>query len=115
MRSVDAHHIRPKSEGGGHDAENIAALCTTHHDEVHRGTLVVDGAPSRGLRFRHADGTAYGQRLSPAAVELATQAFGALRNMGIRATRARQLIDIVQREGAPDDLGEFIRAALRAQ
>ena len=114
-RFVDVHHILPRSEGGGHDRENLAVLCTNHHDQLHRGILVVEGAPSRGLRFRHADGTAYGQRLSPAAVDLASQAFGALRSMGIRATTARQLIEVVQREGAPDDLGEFIRAALRAQ
>jgi hypothetical protein len=114
-RYLDVHHLVPKSEGGSHDADNLAVLCAAHHDQAHRGTLVIEGAPSRGLVFRHADGTPYGEPLRPAAIEVATQVFGALCHMGIKATRARQLIDIVQRDGAPDDLGGFLRAALRAQ
>lgn len=114
-RFLDAHHLQPKSEGGSHDADNIGILCGNHHDQVHAGTLVIDGTPSRGLSFRHADGTPYGEPFRPAAVEVAKQVFTALRNMGIQATRARQLIDIVQRQGAPDDLAEFLSAALRAQ
>ena len=126
-RFVDVHHIVPRSEGGGHDADNLAVLCGSHHDAVHRGTLIVDrgsiqpnapasvGAPSRGLRFRHADGTTYGEPLRPAAVALATQVFEVLRNLGIRDTRARELIDIANREGVHDELASFVRAALRAQ
>jgi hypothetical protein len=33
----EVHHIRPLSEGGADDPENVACLCPTHHREAHHG------------------------------------------------------------------------------
>jgi hypothetical protein len=57
---LDLHHLRPRCEGGDHDPDQIIVLCGAHHRAVHRGTLWIEGTVSEGLRFRHADGTAYG-------------------------------------------------------
>jgi hypothetical protein len=111
---LDAHHADPRAEGGGHDPERLLILCGNHHRAVHEGTLVIDGNASEGFSFRHADGTPYGEPLRPPAIDVAQQVFSALRGMGFRETHARALIDTVLRQGAPDDVEAFLRAALRA-
>ena len=92
----------------------MAALCGSHHRQIHAGRLCIDGSATDGFTFRHADGTPYGGPLRPAALELAPQVFSALRQLGFRHTRARALIDAVVQAGAPDDLEAFLRAALQA-
>ncbi len=37
------HHVRPVSQGGGNDPENVVTLCSTHHDLVHQLSLPLDG------------------------------------------------------------------------
>jgi hypothetical protein len=113
-RYLDVHHVDPRNEGGGHDPERLLVLCGAHHQAAHRGTLCIDGNASRGFTFRHADGTPYGEALRPVAVDVARQAFGALTHMGFKLTQARELIDAVQRAGAPDSVEHFLRAALQA-
>ena len=80
---------------------------------MHAGRLGIDGTASAGFTFRHADGTPYGQPLSPPKLEVAAQVLSALRTMGFKQARARALVDAVLREGAPDEVAEFLRAALR--
>jgi hypothetical protein len=36
---LDLHHIRPRSEGGRHSADNLVTLCAAHHRALHRGEL----------------------------------------------------------------------------
>jgi hypothetical protein len=36
---LDLHHIRPRSEGGSHSADNLVTLCASHHRALHRGEL----------------------------------------------------------------------------
>jgi hypothetical protein len=81
---------------------------------VHQGTLVISGSATSGFTFRHADGTPYGQRLVPTTVELAEQAFKALRSLGFTHSQSRTLCDTVVRQGAPAELCAFVQAALRA-
>jgi Holliday junction resolvasome RuvABC DNA-binding subunit len=50
----------------------------------------------------------------PPAVGVAEQVFGALRHMGFHHSEARARMDAVAREGAPDGVEAFLRAALRA-
>ncbi len=66
-RFLDVHHVALRSEGGGHDADNLTTLCGAHHRAVHRGELVVSGSVAAGIRFRHADGSDYGQAPQPSA------------------------------------------------
>jgi hypothetical protein len=57
---LDIHHLTWRTDGGGHDAENLIMLCSAHHTAIHEGRLLVEGRPSMGLSFRHADGASYG-------------------------------------------------------
>lgn len=34
-RFLEIHHVRPLSEGGGHDIENLQILCSAHHQHQH--------------------------------------------------------------------------------
>ena len=38
-RHIDIHHIVPRSEGGGHEAENLRLMCSGHHVAHHDGAL----------------------------------------------------------------------------
>ena len=113
-RHLHIHHVKPRAEGGDHTPSLLLPLCHRHHTNVHDGTLVIDGNADDGFRFRHADGARYGTPTDAGAVELARLTLNALRTMGFKLTEARQHIDIVQRDGAPDTLEAFVRAALRA-
>jgi hypothetical protein len=43
---LDLHHIRPRSEGGSHSADNLVTLCSAHHRALHRGELRGAGSAS---------------------------------------------------------------------
>src|SRR5690606_27997957 len=72
---VDVHHVHLRSEGGDHNPEHLVVLCGAHHTAVHEGRLLIDGSASRGFRFRHADGSAYGRVADPLTAELHAKAF----------------------------------------
>ena len=39
-KSLEVHHIKKVSEGGGHTPSNLIVLChTCHKDKAHRGSL----------------------------------------------------------------------------
>jgi len=101
------------AEGGRNDPDQMGSLCGAHHRAVHQGTLVISGSATSGFTFRHADGTPYGRRILPTTVELAEQAFGALRSLGFTHTQSRTRVDTVLRKGAPADLSSFVQAALQ--
>jgi hypothetical protein len=112
---VDVHHLTLKSEGGGHDADNLATFCAAHHTAVHEGRLVVEGRPSTGLTFRHADGTIYGRCPSPAASTAAADTFLALKTLGYKEKEARWAIGrIMPHVGHDATLEDLIRRALAA-
>ena len=50
---LEIHHLRHWRHGGPTDYDNLAALCTFHHDEHHRNAFTITGDPTRpgGLRF----------------------------------------------------------------
>ena len=75
--------------------------------------LCIGGTASRGFSFRHADGTTYGHCLNPPSLDVAQQAFSALTHMGFRPTEARALVDAVVHAGPPEELAQFVHAALR--
>ena len=50
QRTVQPHHLRKRSQGGGDEDENVAALCCDCHLEgVHQGRLAVEPPASRML------------------------------------------------------------------
>ena len=89
---VDVHHLDLRSEGGGHDPENLVTLCTAHHRANHRGDLLIEGTPATGLRFSHADGTSYGGSLSPTVAAVRAKACRALQQMGYREGEAKRAL-----------------------
>jgi hypothetical protein len=75
-------HVERRSEGGGHDPENLALLCGVHHRAVHAGSLCIEGTASAGFSFRHADGLPYGAELRPPALGAVGQVLGSLTQLG---------------------------------
>lgn len=99
---VHVHHLHPRVEGGTHDPEGLAVLCSAHHRAVHRGLLIIEGSISAGLTFRHADGSPYPSIPSPKLAQTYSDAFLALRSLGYRETEARSAIEAVRPRVGPD-------------
>jgi len=90
---VDVHHLIPRAEAGQNEPDNLACLCGAHHRAVHEGRLIVDGKPSTGLRFRHADGSSYGDPLEASVAERNARVFAALRQLGFKERQCREALD----------------------
>jgi hypothetical protein len=114
-RFLDLHHIKPRAEGGPNTAENIIVLCGAHHRAVHRGELLLEGSGATNLRYRHADGSLYGQPNNPRALDAYAKVFSALENLGFRAREARCVLDALRQEPASAGLGldALLREALQ--
>jgi hypothetical protein len=97
---LDIHHVEPRSEGGGNEADNLITLCGVHHRAAHRGELVVAGRVHTGVRFQHADGSDYGQALEPRVAEIQAKAFAALRGLGFREGEIRRVLAESRKRGA---------------
>ena len=113
---IDVHHLDLRSEGGRHDADNLAVLCTAHHRAVHNGLLIITGRASTGLRFEHADGTPYGHAPSAHTIATREQVFRGLRGLGFKEGEARRALDAATEElstqGATPSAQDLLRAAL---
>jgi len=110
---LDVHHLQLRSEGGANDAENLLPLCGAHHRAAHRGQLVIEGTAT-AVRFRHADGSPYGQVLDPQGLEARAKAFRALRGLGFREADVRAALARLQGDAelAAATTEQWIRAAL---
>lgn len=52
-RELHAHHIVPRSQGGGDEETNLITLCVAHHLRgVHGGTLAITGKAPDDLLFQ---------------------------------------------------------------
>jgi hypothetical protein len=108
---VDVHHLVPRADGGRHSSENLITLCSAHHRAIHRSQLFIEGTPSTGLRFSHADGTVYGGSSSPVTAEVRAKASRALELMGYRPSEVkRALLRISENHDA--SLEQIIRQTL---
>jgi hypothetical protein len=56
---LDVHHIVRRSDGGSHDAHNLALVCSIHHRLLHDGKLRIDRTHT-GLRIVGYRGAPYG-------------------------------------------------------
>ncbi len=115
---TELHHIEMWSDGGPNSPDNLLVLCGTHHQLLHDGRMWIEGSPPGGLVFRHADGTVYGTRLQPDALEANHAAFAALRGMGFREKDVRFLLRdgrrALERAGVPQPSDEqLVEMALR--
>jgi RuvA, C-terminal domain len=111
---LDLHHIELRSEGGGNEADNLITVCGAHHRAAHRGQLGISGKVSTGVRFRHPDGSDYGQLAKPRVAETQAKAFAALRGLGFRERAVRRVLaDLSQSsEGREPNLESVLRSAL---
>jgi hypothetical protein len=110
---VDLHHLELRSEDGAHHDDNLTTLCAAHHRAEHRGQLVIEGTPSTGLRFTHADGSRYGSLESAAASEIAEKAFLGLRNLGLREKEVREVLKrVMQSNDDAASVQQVLRAAI---
>jgi hypothetical protein len=89
---VDVHHLNLRSEGGTEELDNLLTLCAAHHRALHGGRLRIDGTPSQGLTFRHADGTLYGAPPAAGSVDLRAKAHRALTQLGYRESETKQAL-----------------------
>ena len=113
---TDVHHVRLRSEGGTHDADNLLVLCAVHHGAVHRGALFIEGSWSTGLTFRHADGSVYGAVANPRAAVVLTEVHQALTGLGFKEREARWMVGEVRTHVGADGtmrVEDAIRRALR--
>jgi len=99
-RWLDVHHLELRSEGGRHSLTNLTCLCSAHHRAAHRGKITLARSEGGALRVRHADGTEYGHRVQPQALEVRVKVFSALRNLGFREAQVRAALEQLQRERA---------------
>ena len=106
-------HLQPRSEGGKNTLDNLITLCTAHHRASHRGELIIE-TTAAGLVFRHADGTPYGDAVTPTSIDAHAKVFSALRNLGFREREARAVLTELRKDPdlrqAPTD--QLLREAL---
>ncbi len=112
---LDLHHIDLRSEGGDHHPDNLLTVCGAHHRALHRGELSIEGNSAENARFRHADGTPYGEAVQPKALEVDAKVFGALRGLGFRESDVRRVLGELRAERDTSGVSAELRlrAALR--
>jgi len=112
---VDLHHIDLRSEGGRNQLANLVTVCGAHHRAAHRGRLVIEGDAHMGVRFRHGDGTEYGQTPQPQALDVSAKLFSALRGLGFREREVRAVLaELRQDNGLRDaSVSHLLRESLR--
>jgi 5-methylcytosine-specific restriction endonuclease McrA len=59
-RHLELHHILPRAERGGHQAENLVVMCWTHHEMLHRGIIGVQRGPDGLLTWTRSGGDPLG-------------------------------------------------------
>ena len=112
---LDLHHIVRRAEGGAHHAKNLLTVCGAHQRALHRGELIVEGDAGAKVRFRHADGMAYGDNVEPRVADVQTKVFGALRGLGFRESDVRRVLEEMRsgRELCTASAEDWLREALR--
>jgi hypothetical protein len=112
---LDLHHIELRSEGGRNVLGNILTLCGAHHRSVHQGSLLIEKDATGGVRFRHADGNAYGHVPEPQTLEIQAKLFSVLRGLGFREGEVRAVLTALRQDNALRDasIEHLLREALR--
>ena len=77
--------------------------------------MIIEGSVSKGLTFKHADGTPYGgEEVSPKTVAAMTDAFSALRNLGFTHKESDGALNEIRSShvGPPTDFNAILTKAL---
>ncbi len=105
-RFLDVHHIVARADGGGHEAENLAVMCSLHHRELHAGAFAIAGPASKLEVTSHAPHVGHRSELEAMTVE----AKQALTQAGYPRLVASRMVERAMPAATLEDL---IRAALR--
>jgi hypothetical protein len=89
---IDVHHVQPRSDGGPNEASNLLTLCSAHHRSAHRGELLIEHEHDETFSFRHVDGTAYGEPITPRLIDVHAKVFAALRQLGFRECEVKTVM-----------------------
>ena len=109
---LDVHHLSLRSEGGADTFDNLVTLCSAHHRALHFGQITIDGTPSTGLVFRHADGSTYGTAPSAARADIAQKVFLALTGQGFSEKQVREVLPRVMADTESKTCEQVLRASL---
>jgi RuvA, C-terminal domain len=75
---------------------------------------IIDPGGEAAIRFRHADGTPYGQPVTPHVVDVQTKVFSALRHLGFREREVRAVLaELSSDEQCEPTAAGLLREALR--
>ena len=113
-KHLDVHHIVPRSQGGGHEAENLMLLCSGHHRLLHDGQLSIMGRAPK-LEIRPLCETKREREPAPEPErDASADAVLALTTLGYSAKEARVAVAAaVAHVGRDAELEPLIREALR--
>jgi hypothetical protein len=69
QQHLQIHHVRHQEHGGGHDTDNLVAICPRHHRQHHKADLGISGHADHpdGLIFTNRHGRPIDCRAHPAA------------------------------------------------
>jgi hypothetical protein len=115
---LDLHHIRPRSEGGSHRADNLLTLCSAHQRALHRGELRSEGDASDfrvlpGVLDVPSDSAA--PPAVPSSLDVSAKVASGLFHLGFRGAEVRAVIAELRQQSELADAApqRWIREALR--
>jgi hypothetical protein len=85
-RNLDIHHIKPRAEGGTHEASGLVTLCEAHHLALHAGSLSISGTAPDLVFTRHPP-SAYKN------ATLAVETAKALHGLGFKKHEIKEAMD----------------------
>lgn len=113
-RVHEVHHLR-YPVGRACSEDDVVGLCAAHHARVHEGRLLLGGAPSTGLSFRHVDGRPYGSPPAGPLLAVREQVQAALVHLGFRVAAVREVLArLCPHVGPAPEVDALLRASLAA-
>jgi hypothetical protein len=116
---LDLHHIRSRSEGGGHSADNLVTLCSAHHRALHRGELRSSGDASDFRVLPGVLGVSDDSRTPPptasSSFNVSEKVASGLCQLGFRAADVQAVMAELQQQSelASAEPQQWLREALR--
>jgi hypothetical protein len=109
---LDVHHLTTRAEQGSHEDDNLVVLCAAHHRALHDGSITIEGTPSSGLVFQHADGAVYGRIPDAARADIGRKVFLALTGQGFSDKQSREALSRALSDTEARTCEQVLRASL---
>jgi hypothetical protein len=104
-RGLDCHHLRHQEHGGGHEASNLALVCSSCHIAHHEGRITIGGSPGAITVER--------SHVGVKRVAAHVEAKDALVALGWKRQTAAAAVEKAAAEQGNAPLEQIIRSALR--